>query len=78
MKEAHQMEGSLHLIGQVITLHPTKQKKVCGTDIQCFIMHQFQNKLVLKRINQHEQRCKVKTSSFHPTPKSNKLTLAVE
>ena len=30
---AHPMEGSLHLKGQVVTLHLTKKEKVCGTDI---------------------------------------------
>ena len=27
MEAAYQMEGSLHLKGQVVTLHPTKEKK---------------------------------------------------
>ena len=30
---AHQMEGSLHLIGQVVKPHQTKQKEVCGINI---------------------------------------------
>ena len=33
MEATHPMERSLHLKGQVVTLHPTKKKKVCGTDI---------------------------------------------
>ena len=33
MEAGHQMDGSLHLIGQVVTPHQTKQREVCGTDI---------------------------------------------
>ena len=34
MEATHQMEGSLHLIGQVVTPHQIKQREVCKTDIQ--------------------------------------------
>ena len=78
MEASHPMEGSLHLKGQVVTLHPIKKKKVCGTDIQFFIIHQLQKKLALKRRNQHEQRCKVKTSSFHPTTEHDKIPSIAE
>ena len=37
MLRVHPMEkGSLHLMGQVVTPHQTKQKEVCGTDIYRF------------------------------------------
>ena len=54
MEVAHQMKGSLHLKGQVVTIHLAKKKKSCGTDIQSFIIHQFQDKKVQKMIDQHE------------------------
>ena len=34
IEATHQMEGSLHLKGQVVTPHKTKKWEVCGTDIQ--------------------------------------------
>ena len=33
MEATQQMEGSLHLIGQVVTPHQTKQREVCESDI---------------------------------------------
>ena len=48
MEAVHPMEGSLHPRGQVVTHHPTKQEKVCEIDIKIFIIHQFQDKQVLK------------------------------
>ena len=33
MEVAHQMEKSIHLIGQVVTPHQTKKKEVCKIDI---------------------------------------------
>ena len=34
MLKVHPMDkGSLHPMDQVVTLHQTKQKEVCGTDI---------------------------------------------
>ena len=65
MEVVHPVEGSIHPRGQVVTLHLNKQEKVYETDIQSFIIHQFQEKKVLQRRNQHKKRCKVKTSSFH-------------
>ena len=65
MEAANPMERSLHPKGLVVTLHPTKKEKVYETDIQSFIILYFQDKQVLQRRNQHKQRCKVKTSSFH-------------
>ena len=54
MEATHPMEGSLHPKGQVVTLHPTKKQKECGTDTQSFIIHQFQDKQVLKMRDQNE------------------------
>ena len=55
MEKTHQMEGSLHLIGQVVTPHQTKQKEVYGTNIEKYcIIHQFQKRIALKRINWNE------------------------
>ena len=35
-KSTYNGEGSLQPMGQVVTSHQTKQKEVCGTDIQKF------------------------------------------
>ena len=43
MEATHPMEGSLHPKDQVVTLHPTKQWELYGTDIQSYIIHQFQD-----------------------------------
>ena len=53
MEVAHPMEGSFHPKGQVVTLHLTKKKEY-GDDIQSFIIHQFQDKKVSKRRDQHD------------------------
>ena len=53
MDATHQMEqGSLHLIGQVVTPHQTK--KIRGMRdwySNCYIIHQFQKKIALKIID---------------------------
>ena len=51
MEVAHPMKGSLHPRGQVVTPHPTKKEKVYGTNMQSYIIHQFQDKQVLQGRN---------------------------
>ena len=64
MSTEHQVQRSLRLMGQVITLHQTKKREMYGTDIQRYIKHQSQDKEEMHRRNQHKERCQVMSGIF--------------
>ena len=64
MSAAHQVQRSLHLMGQVITLHQTEQSQMYGTDTQRHIIHQSQDKEEMHKKIQHKERCQVMSRRF--------------
>ena len=69
MSAVHQVQRSLHLMGQVITLHQTKQRQMYGTDIQRYIIHQSQDKEAMHKRNHHKERCQVMSGRFFQSTK---------